>query len=548
MHQRLEKAGPNTRVEVAVWLRAQVPSDARFKTTRKRLNRVPRQVLASRKIAAGAGERFAESVLRRFDRASTSDSLAPVAYARLTKDQIKEAARRREVVAIFLHERDGIEDLQNSIQIANSDHVHDQGFRGSGVKVAVWEDGPDQTGNLVITDFFDPSQSKTSAHARLTHAIVRNKEAGKPKGHAPSCRLHSANDTDLGALRWAVEDRGCTVISQSFHRRQEARSGSLSFDDVYKDWLALHWPYPTIVQAAGNFFEGDSDDIDPPSSEFVNHKGYNSLAVGNHNDNATAMSGTSVFRNPSTDHGDRELPEISANGVRVTAVGRNNRSGTSFAAPAVAGCAALIQSRNSILKSWPEGCRAILLAGAKRNVQDDTWWKDVVTNVDGADGTGAVDALESLRVSGLKRNKNAAPTRRGWNVGSLRPSDFGSNGLSTFSYRVRVPGAPFGPRHVKVALAWTGKVSTLDLPFLTTEIPLSSNLTVDLDLMVFDSSDNLVGYAGSWDNSYEIAEFNGSPGETYTIRIRRWSGTDRVFYGVAWTVTGGLEFIPGGSF
>ena len=30
----------------------------------------------------------------------------------------------------------------------------------------------------------------------------------------------------------------------------------------------------------------------------------------------------------------------------------------------------------------------------------------------------------------------------------------------------------------------------------------------------------------------------GRSGETYEIRIRRWSGTDDVWYGVAWTVTG----------
>jgi hypothetical protein len=57
---------------------------------------------------------------------------------------------------------------------------------------------------------------------------------------------------------------------------------------------------------------------------------------------------------------------------------------------------------------------------------------------------------------------------------------------------------------------------------------------------VFDSHGNQVGYSGSWDNSYEIAEFEGKPGETYTIKIRRWSGSDDVWYGIAWTVTGRL--------
>ena len=48
-----------------------------------------------------------------------------------------------------------------------------------------------------------------------------------------------------------------------------------------------------IVQAAGNYFEGDTDPSPGgTSNEFVNHKGYNSLTVGNHNDDLSAMSGT----------------------------------------------------------------------------------------------------------------------------------------------------------------------------------------------------------------------------------------------------------------
>jgi hypothetical protein len=47
-----------------------------------------------------------------------------------------------------------------------------------------------------------------------------------------------------------------------------------------------------------------------------------------------------------------------------------------------------------------------------------------------------------------------------------------------------------------------------------------------------------VASSASWDNSYEIAEFAAKSGQIYDIRIRRWSGTDDVWFGLAWTVTG----------
>ena len=97
-----------------------------------------------------------------------------------------------------------------------------------------------------------------------------------------------------------------------------------------------------------------------------------------------------------------------------------------------------------------------------------------------------------------------------------------------------MPRFRWGPRNVKVVLAWTSKVTSILGWFYL------SDLTVDLDLKVFDAAGNQVAYSGSWDNSYEIAEFIADPGQTYTIRIRRWSGTDATWFGVAWTVTGGL--------
>lgn len=145
--------------------------------------------------------------------------------------------------------------------------------------------GPTSNADLVIAGKYKSNPS-TSNHSQNVHAIVRNKETDSADGHAPGCSLYSANDKKRAALTWAVKDQDCTAVNQSFHRSSEPGSGVLSSDDLYGDWLALHYPYPLIVHAAGNFWNGDPDKIFPPSSEYVNHKGYNTISVGNHNDDA----------------------------------------------------------------------------------------------------------------------------------------------------------------------------------------------------------------------------------------------------------------------
>jgi hypothetical protein len=526
LHPALKAAADECRanqtLSIAVWLA--IPET---KLPTKRADgptlRPPKEEMERRGYVSDVAERFKASLDACDARSVRLDPHVPVVYCKVPAAELAKLQKHEDVLAIFLHEKGGKLDLNNSMSIAQSDKVQSSlSLTGRGVNVAVYEDGPDVTTNLSITAAFLTNPA-TSDHSRHTHGIIKNIEANKPHGHAPDCNLHSANSMDLSAISWAAQTRGCTVISQSFHRDSEQTSSGLSFDDMYKDNLALHWPYPTILQAAGN----------GASTEFVNHKGYNTLAIGNHDDTASAMSATSVFRNPASAHSDRELPELAANGTSVTAVGLT-KSGTSMAAPAAAGCTALMQQASSTLKSWPEGCRAILLAGATRNVAGNTWWVDRVAGVDASDGSGAVDALESVRIARSRSSRNNTATRRGWDVGTLRSSDIGSNGETTFSYRVTVPRFTFNAR-VKVALAWDSHASVTD--FLFFQIA-TDTLDLDLDLKVYDSSGALVGYSGSWDNSYEIAEFAARPGETYTIKIRRWSGSADIWYGLAWTVQG----------
>jgi Subtilase family len=536
---RLESSAEGDRIPVVVWARIELPPAPYEKPADRRTDEPPSGEARINESLRGPVDDLYQALDRHgvsVRKDSRRDEGLPLVMAELTADQLRGLSRDEAVGAIYFDDRTAINDLGNSIAVAHSNTAHALGVDGTGVRVAVFEEGPSDTTNLSFERRYT-SSPPASSHARLTSAIIKNIERRKPHGHAPDCDLYSANSYDNAALLWAVRDQHCTVISQSFHRSNEPGSAQLQSDDVLKDWLALRWPYPTIVHAAGNFWEGDDDAIEPPEDEYVNHKGYNTLSVGNHDDSAGAMSGDSVFRNPATAHGDRELPEIAANGTGVSAVGEG-MSGTSFAAPAAAGVVALLQDVDPVLTSWPEGCRAIMLAAAGRNVRGGTWWQDVSTGVDGRDGAGAVDASAGVAIARQRRRRNAAASRNGWDVGTLSSSVIGRDGLATFRYRIHVPPLLFLPR-VKVALAWDSAVST----FLNV-FPLSSRLTVDLDLSVRDSNGTTVGSSASWDNSYEVVEFAAKAGESYEIVIRRWSGTDDVWFGVAWGVSGRSLFLP----
>ena len=505
----------------------------------------PARLVAYRSEIKRAQTRLAGQLRRQFQIAATSMlSAAPVMFLELTPDQIRALAQVEGVAALFLHETEGIDDLGTSMSISHAiTVVFTYGWTGSGVRVAVWEDAPDVVTQLVIQEHFDPARPTTSNHARLVIGIIKNRQRDTIgglsitgavhyiRGYAPSCRLYSANNKATTALEWAITDRSCRVINQSFHRASEPGSGDLSFDDILKDYLVLHYPFPTIVQAAGNYWMGDPDNISPPASEFVNHKAYNCLAVANHDDTATAIDGSSVFRNPTSPNGDRELPEISANGTDVTAVGRTD-SGTSFASPAVAGAVALLQQMDSTLASWPEANRAILLAGAV-NVTGRSWMRDLRAGVDASDGAGALDIGASGRIARNRGSRSGRGEAQGWDVGTFYAGDFAQDGEWRHLYRIRVPEASLFVMsyRVKVALAWNAMVTRLNVPIIG-EFWFNS-APADYDLFVYDGN-TMVAWSSSWDNSYEIVDFIGQPGKTYTIRVHKASGEAGSYYGIAW--------------
>ena len=418
-------------------------------------------------------------------------------------------------------------ELNISASAIDANKVWARGFIGTGVKVAVVET-PDKDTGTGAGIYFGHSYLADGVYCNPAASLLIGKHATEVAGVIASTSttyrgiaygvpaLLSANtdgsDADIiKCTEWAI-DQGATVLNYSFG----TQNTSNQFDglDRYVDYVIRNRSV-TIIKSAGN-----ATATFPASSPVTSPgKGYNVLTVGNYNDVNTAsnsddvMSSTSVYGDPYSVFSDREKPEVVAPGVSInttcisstTCIGAD--SGTSFAAPHVAGCAALLMQRNSVLGVWPESIRAVLMASAVVNIEGATRLSEI-------DGAGAIecDSADDIVSGAAGGEMHEAVT-----ISSF-PRDI------TFS-------ATAG-QTVRVVIAWD---STPSQPVTAGTTPASDPLNADLDLIVYSPNITVVASSNSHDNSYEIVEFTAATTGVYTARISapRFDGASE-YLGFAW--------------
>jgi serine protease AprX len=113
----------------------------------------------------------------------------------------------------------------------------------------------------------------------------------------------------------------------SWHFPTERTNGNLHTRDVYFDYWAVRWPWPSVFTSAGNAAEEDA---------YAQGKGYNFFGVAN-----------------VTNDGD---------GNRCNDVIESSSSWKNRIPSALSAITSLLMNRNTALRVWPEGIRAILLA------------------------------------------------------------------------------------------------------------------------------------------------------------------------------------------
>lgn len=453
----------------------------------------------------------------------------PFVAAELPAEAVRQLSRDRGIGFIGLYEQEQIKDaptITESLPTTRTDFLHSGGDKGAGVKIAVLEEGYPTISiacfNIVaLHDYAE----QTSSHLTFSPGLIGNRYNagacnGTWTGYAPEASVVMANSDDwVDSFEWA-KNQGVTVITMSWHNFSEETDGDLSSRDIFFDYWTTQPPYPIVFTSAGN---------QASTNAFASGKGYNIMGVGNVlNDDDTdrcldTMSASSSFLDPTSPHSDREVPAIASPGTLHALLG-STFGGTSAATPVTAAIAADLQSRNTLLKGWPEGLRAILLATANYQGADGANW---AKGSEGKDGTGMTNAY----YAGL-----VADTRETGTTAQFRAHDYGTMTNSSFSggYLTKTWKAKVGSTNsrVRVALVWNSKVAA------TNGDPTSSTLDADLDLIVQNPSGTTVASSTSYDGSHEFVEFTPSVTGDYTIKVRGVTVPANFsrYYGIAWTI------------
>jgi hypothetical protein len=457
--------------------------------------------------------------LREFDKRAAASTSSPLVWASVPAGLVRELARDEGVDTIYGDLEKGGPETNLSREVVGANLAPANTLDGTGVQVGVVESGgvADLTNPFTTIERNDagPSCGGTTAHATGVAGIIRARAGvsrifGPPitntlGGFAQAARLSVGSFCGVGDNRPRVDSAanwGARVITNSYFTDF---TGAITPDDRHADGL-VHDRWRLFVKSAGNRGTGDGRVTSPGN-------GYNVVAVGNVNLGGTparaddTMAGTSSFVDPASVMGDREKPEVSAPGTNIRMLSNGfpwpgqTDSGTSFAAPMVAGTAARLIQRKPFLGIWPEQLRAILMASADNNIEGATRLSDV-------DGAGMINANSAVRI--LDDNRHGGQR--------VDCSTFGTSQV------VSSTTLSAGQR-LRAAISWTADPSAADH---------AVRPSADLDLEVRGPSSSF--RSASFDNTSEVADFRAPVAGTYEIRVINFRCARSTFVGWAHTI------------
>ncbi|MEV4807399.1 S8 family peptidase [Nonomuraea sp. NPDC049421] len=292
--------------------------------------------------------------------------------------------------------------LEHSVPQVGAPQAWQDGYDGTGVKVAVLDTGidenhPDVTGKITETRNFTDDESVKDEHGHGTHVAATvagtgNGAGGQRKGVAPGAQLAIGKVLDklgsgsesqvLAGMEWAARESGADIVSMSLGGGATDGTDPLSVavDRLTEETGSL------FVIAAGN--EGDDYTVGSPGAAS------SALTVGAVDGDDALASFSS--RGPRLDEAIK--PDITAPGVNITAARASGTTlgtpvddlytrlnGTSMATPHVAGAAAILAQRHP---DWKAGRLKDALVSTAKTIDGQTPFEQ---------GGGRLDVTRALR-------------------------------------------------------------------------------------------------------------------------------------------------------
>ena len=466
--------------------------------------------------------------VRAYDPNAYANELAPSIGAHLTAGALRELARDAAIDTIYDVGPPPQQELNVQKDTTGITAIQLGGITGRGVKVSDIQGmgGIVEPGSLLLRPVVQDTVGlcpglSVDLHATVVAAIMVQRQLNwfgtliGEEGVSPNIELRSGGscsiftpelqDASTRGVRW-----GARVFDLTWGQDMKGKLGGM--DRFYDDIVLNQWR--TVSKAAGNTTPGSSMCFETPFDSSIPSPGgaYNVITVGGFDDKNTVtwsddtILDCSSFVDPISLHSDRQKPDIAAPGANITAVAPGPAnfatvSGTSAAAPIVAGVSALLIEKNGTLSVWPEIIRAALMASADHNIEGATRLSD-------KDGAGGLDASAAASlIDGTDH----------W--GGLRYSCNGTDPLTLATLSV-------GPRtRHRIVISWDADPAFADY---------ATRPSADIDLRVKDANGITVAASSSFDNTNEIVEFDSWLAGTYTVQAVRYRCDLPTWLGWAW--------------